>query len=133
MSIRVSVVEDHPATRFGLVTLLDMAEDIHVVGEFETGREALGKIAALQPDVVILNVGLPDMPGEQVAEEIRQMGLDTKVVAFSAFDDEEHIMSMLNAGALGYIVKIEPPRQSWKRSGASRTESPGSAEVRLQW
>jgi DNA-binding NarL/FixJ family response regulator len=109
MNIRVAVVEDHPATRFGLVTLLDMAEDIEVVGEFETGRETLEEIAALKPDVVILNVRLPDMPGEQVAEEIRQMGLDTKVAAFSALDDEEHIMSMLNAGALGYILKTEPP------------------------
>jgi DNA-binding NarL/FixJ family response regulator len=62
MSIKVVVIEDHPATRLGLVTLLDMAEDIHVVGDFESGREALGKIATLQPDVVILDVrlGEPD-------------------------------------------------------------------------
>jgi DNA-binding NarL/FixJ family response regulator len=109
MSLRVAVVEDHPATRFGLVTMLDMAEDIEVVGEFGAGRETLDNMAALQPDVVIQNVGLPDIPGEQVAEEIRQMGSDTKVAAFSVLDDEEHIMSMLNAGALGYILKTEPP------------------------
>lgn len=110
MSIKVVVVEDHPTTRFGLVTLLDIAEDIEVVGEFETGSDALGKITALQPDVVILEVRLPDLSGEQVAEEIRQMELDAKVVAFSAFTTEEHIIGMLNAGALGYVSKTESPQ-----------------------
>ena len=111
MSIKVVVIEDHPATRLGLVTLLDMAEDIHVVGDFESGSEALRKITTLRPDVVILDVRLPDLSGGQVAEEIRQTGLDTKIAAFSAYADEEHIMGMLNAGAVAYILKTEPPQK----------------------
>ena len=110
MKIKVFVVEDHPATRLGLAMLLEKEDDIEVVGEAESGAEALQKISELQPDIVLLDVRLPDIPGEQVAEEIRKMGLDTKVVAFSAFADEEHVMGMLNAGALGYILKTEPPK-----------------------
>ena len=110
MKIMVLVVEDHPATRLGLVMLLEREDDIEVVGEAESGAEALQKIAALQPDLVVLDVRLPDIPGKQVAEGIRKMGLDIKVIAFSAFADEERIMGMLEAGVLGYILKTEPPQ-----------------------
>jgi DNA-binding NarL/FixJ family response regulator len=110
MKIKVLVVEDHPATRLGLVMLLEREDDIEVVGEAENGAEALQKIRELQPDIVLLDLRLPDMPGERVAVEIRQTGLDTKVIAFSAYVDEEHVMGMLNAGALGYILKTEPPK-----------------------
>jgi DNA-binding NarL/FixJ family response regulator len=111
MSINVIVVEDHPATRIGLVTILNKAIDIEVIGEFETGREMLNQIAALQPDVVLLNVLLPDMPGEEVAHEILQTGVQSKIVAFSAMEDEQHVMGMINAGAAGYVLKTEPPEK----------------------
>jgi DNA-binding NarL/FixJ family response regulator len=90
--------------------LLEREDDIAVVGEAESGAEVLQKIGELQPDIVLLDLRLPGMPGEQVADEIRQTGLDTKVVAFSAFADEKRVMEMLNAGALGYILKTEPPK-----------------------
>jgi len=110
MSIRVVVVEDHPTTRFGLVTLLNREPDIEIVAEFETGRDALEKITDQGTDLVLLDVRLPDMPGEQVAEEIIRMGLEIKIVAFSAFDDEKTVMGMLGAGASSYIVKDEDPK-----------------------
>jgi YesN/AraC family two-component response regulator len=88
MKIKVFVVEDHPATRLGLIMLLDREDGIKVVGEAESGAEALQKIAVLQPDLVVLDVRLPDIPGKQVAEGIRKMGLDIRIIAFSAFADE---------------------------------------------
>jgi DNA-binding NarL/FixJ family response regulator len=109
MGINVVVVEDHPTTRFGLVTLLNSEDDIDVVAEYATGYEAIQKIADQRVDVVILDVRLPDIPGEQVAEKILHMGLNIKIAAFSAFDDEKTVISMLNAGVLGYIVKTENP------------------------
>jgi len=110
MSIRVVVVEDHPTTRFGLVTLLNREPDIEIVAEFETGRDALEKITDLGSDLVLLDARLPDMPGEQVAEEIMRMGLNIKIAAFSAFDDEKTVMGMLGAGVTSYIVKDEDPK-----------------------
>jgi DNA-binding NarL/FixJ family response regulator len=110
MSIKVVVVEDHPTTRLGLVTILNREPDIEVVAEYRTGREALKKITGQSTDLVLLDVHLPDIPGEQVAEEISGMGLDIKIAALSVLDDEKTVMGMLGAGALGYIVKSEDPK-----------------------
>jgi DNA-binding NarL/FixJ family response regulator len=111
MQINVIVVEDHPSTRIGLATILSMVEGVEVISEFETGRETLDQIDALQPDMVLLNVGLPDMPGEEVAHEIRKKGLESKIVVYSAMEDEQHVMGMVNAGAAGYVLKSEPPEK----------------------
>lgn len=110
MKIKVFLVEDHPTTRLGLKMVLEQAEDIEVVGEAESGTEALQKIKTVKVDVVLMDIRLPDIPGDQIAEEIRQMRPHIKLIAFSAFADEEHVMAMLNAGALGYVLKTEPPR-----------------------
>jgi NarL family two-component system response regulator LiaR len=110
MGIKVIVIEDHPTTRFGLVTLLNREEDIEVVAEYGSGREALEKLPFQSADVILLDVRLPDIPGEQVTEEILRLGRDIKIAAFSAFDDETTIMAMLGAGALGYIAKMEDPQ-----------------------
>lgn len=109
MSIKVVIVEDHPTTRLGLVTLLNREPDIEVVAEYETGLEAVEKITDQNVDLVLLDVRLPDMPGEQVAEEISRISVDIKIAAFSAFDDEKTVMGMMGAGAVGYIVKNEDP------------------------
>ena len=110
MGIKVIVVEDQPTTRFGLVTLLNREPDIEVIAEYGTGSGVLEKTSTHAADIVILDSRLPDIPGQQVAEEILHIGLDIKVVAFSAFDDEKTVMGMLGAGALGYILKNEEPK-----------------------
>jgi DNA-binding NarL/FixJ family response regulator len=110
MSIKVIIIEEQTITRFGLLTLIEGEKDIEVVGEFATGQEALDKMAGLQPDVVILDVRPLELSGEQIVEEIHQMEFDPKVIAFSDFDDQEHVMGMLNAGVLGYFLKNEPPK-----------------------
>ena len=110
MGIKGIVVEDHPTTRFGLVTLLNREEDIEIVAEYGSGREFLEDLPQLDADVLILDVRLADIPGEQVAEEILHSGRNIKIAAYSAYDDEKTVMGMLGAGALGFISKTENPQ-----------------------
>lgn len=111
MAIRILVIDDHPTILLGLRTLFGKARDIEVIGEARSGLEALEKVAALKPDIVILNSHLPDMPGEKVTEEIIRQGICTTVLGFSGYDDDTTVMGMLDAGAAGYILKTEEAEQ----------------------
>jgi DNA-binding NarL/FixJ family response regulator len=105
----VLLADDHPALRVGLRVLLDRAPDIEVVGETGDGLETLAQIEALCPDVVVLDCELPGMPGAEVAEQVRRRGLQTRVLALSAYSDERYVHGMLGAGAAGYVLKEEAP------------------------
>jgi len=108
-TIRVLLADDHPALRIGLRLLLDRAPDIEVVDETEDGPRTLARLAALVPDVVVLDCRLPGMAGAEVAAEIRRRGLSTRVLALSAFGDDANVRGMLDAGAVGYLLKDEAP------------------------
>ncbi len=108
-SIRVVLADDHPALRMGLHVLLDQAPDIEVVGEANSGAEALAQLEALRPDVVVLDCKLPDREGTEVAREIRQRDPQVQVLALSGFQDERYVRGMLEAGAVGYVLKEEAP------------------------
>lgn len=108
--IRVLLADDHPALRVGLRVLLEQASDVEVVAEAGDGREALEMIEALRPDVAVLDCQLPEMEGTEVAAEIRRRGLQTRVLALSAYRDERYVRGMLAAGAVGYLLKEEAPR-----------------------
>jgi DNA-binding NarL/FixJ family response regulator len=109
MSIRVLLADDHPTLRLGLRVLLERAPDIEVVAEAEKGEEALAKILAFQPDVAVLDCQLPGLSGPEVAREIRRRGLPTRILALSAYRYEHYIRGMLEAGAVGYLLKEEAP------------------------
>lgn len=106
-TIRVILVDDHPALRVGLRIMLEQAPDVQVVAETGSGQEALALIQALRPDVAVLDYQLPDMPGSQVATELRRLGLSTRVLALSAYSDDATIQSMVASGAVGYLLKEE--------------------------
>jgi len=108
-AIRVLLADDHPTIRVGLRVLLERAPDVEVVGEAEDGEEALASIAALVPDVAVLDCRLPGIDGTQVALEIQRRGLPVRVLALSAYRDERYIRGMLEAGAVGYLLKDEAP------------------------
>lgn len=108
-TIRVILVDDHPALRMGLRIVLEQAPDVQVVAEAGTGEEALALMEALQPDVAVLDCQLPGLSGAQVAAEIRRLGLPTRVLALSAYTDDAVIQGMVQAGALGYLLKEEAP------------------------
>jgi len=108
-TIRVLLVDDHPALRLGLRVLLERAPDVELVGEAENGAEALALIETAQPDVVVLDCELPEVEGVDVAREIRRRNLPACVLALSSYDDERYVRGMLKAGAVGYLLKDEAP------------------------
>jgi NarL family two-component system response regulator LiaR len=108
-TIRALLVDDHPALMIGLRVLLDRAPDIAVVGEAENGPDALTLIAALEPDVTVLDCQMSGMSGAEVAMEVQLRGFQTRVLAMSAYTDDRYVYGMLEAGAVGYLLKDEAP------------------------
>ncbi len=98
-----------PVVRVGLRRSLELATDIAIVGEAQSGNDALTMIESMQPDLVILDCQLPDISGVEVARSVQQKGLQTKILAFSVHDDEALVHGMVEAGAVGYLLKDEPP------------------------
>ena len=105
--IRIVVVDDHPVIRSGVCGLLASAADIEVVGEASNGEEALRLVEEGLPDVVLLDLELPDIPGVQVARRIQEGHPQMKILAFSAHDDAVYIRELLELGVAGYLVKDE--------------------------
>jgi DNA-binding NarL/FixJ family response regulator len=105
MTISVFMVEDHQMVREALRDVLTKEPDIEVVGEAGNGHDALKGVVALQPDVVVLDIRLPDLNGIEVAARLRDAGCRAKVVALSAFADKRFITAMLRSGATAYVTK----------------------------
>jgi DNA-binding NarL/FixJ family response regulator len=108
-TIRVLLVDDHPIVRNGIRSLLDKAPDIEVVGETSSGAEALALTQSLAPDVLLLDMEMPGMKGVEVAAQLQSMNSPVRILALSAYDDKEYILSLLSAGASGYLIKEEVP------------------------
>ena len=107
--IRVLIVDDHPIVRKGIRNLLDPATGITVVGEASNGEEALQMIKDLKPEVVLLDMKLPDMSGIDVIKKIYEGKLASRVLGLSSYDDRQFISQLLNYGASGYLLKEEVP------------------------
>ena len=132
MIIRVLLADDHPALRVGLRVLLDRAPDIEVVGETGDGTETLDRIETLQPDVVVLDCELPGMSGAEVARQVRQRGLQTRVLALSAYADDRYVQGMLEAGAVGYVLKEEAPETIAEAVRAAQRGQQGAYKIYLR-
>lgn len=107
--IRVLLVDDHPVVRDGIRALLAKGGDIEIVGEAANGTDGLELTASSAPDVVLLDMELPDIEGTQVAREIQTRHPAVKILALSAHDDAVYIRGLLAAGASGYLMKEEAP------------------------
>lgn len=137
---RVVVVDDHPVFRKGLIALL-RASDFDVVGEAGSGLEATEMVALLLPDVVLMDLGLPEMGGITATERIVATHPDVRVVVITMYDDDESVRAVLEAGASGYVVKDSSPDQIiaavgaaelgalWLGSGVPRPGSVGQPPV----
>jgi two-component system NarL family response regulator len=104
-AIRVLLVEDHRMVREALSEVLNKVPDIHVVGEAANAHEALVLATTAAPDVVVLDIRLPDVNGIEVAARLRDAGLPLKIVALSAFADKPFATAMVRAGAAAYVTK----------------------------
>ncbi len=107
--IKVVVADDHPVVRSGIRTLLDKVVDIEVLGEAATGGQALELVNKLQPDILLLDMEMPDLNGREVAQKLRSNNSRVRILALSAYDDPVYIRELLESGAAGYLVKEEAP------------------------
>ena len=111
MAIRLLLVDDHAVVRSGLRMLLEGEADVEIAGEAGTAREALDLLGRLHPDVVLMDIGLPDLSGIDAAREIKSLYPEIAVVALTIHEDEEYFFKMLEAGASGYVPKRAAPEE----------------------
>ncbi|MCU1503478.1 MAG: putative two-component system response regulator [Ilumatobacteraceae bacterium] len=103
--LRVFLVDDHEIVRRGVRDLLMMEDDLDVVGEAGTVEEALNRIPAVQPEVVLLDVRLPDGSGVELCRDLRSLAPDVSCLMLTSFDDDEALFEAIVAGASGYVLK----------------------------
>lgn len=103
--IKLLIVDDHQVVRLGLKSLFQLHPHMEVVGEVSTGREAVEAAERLLPDIVLMDMRLPDRNGIEVCQEIRQRHPAMKIIILTAFSDEESIFNAILAGASGYVLK----------------------------
>lgn len=103
--IRVLIVDDYPVVLSGLVAMLKNHEDIEVVGAATNGRKAVDVALSLRPQVVLMNVSMPDMDGIEATQMIKKKAPEVNILIFSGLSGQEQVASAINAGAIGYILK----------------------------
>lgn len=122
--VSVLIVDDHQLMREGLRTLLEMEEEILVVGEAPDGRSAVDAYLRLRPNVVLMDIRMPVMDGVEAIEQIRLHDADARVLVLTTFDEDELVRRALRAGASGYLLKDATGRQL---SAAVRSIAEGGA------
>jgi len=105
MAIKVILADDHNILRAGLKSLLETASNIEVVGEADNGRDTVALVRQLEPDIVVMDVAMPDMNGVDATRKIAQLAPGVRVLALSGHSDGVYVKGMLEAGAKGYLLK----------------------------
>ena len=108
---RLLLVDDHPMMRRGIRQLLELEDDLQVVGEAGNGQEALDLLAELQPDLILLDNNMPQMNGIETLKKIRERGFAGKVLLFTVSDSETDVRDAMRFGADGYLLKDMEPEQ----------------------
>ena len=103
--INVLLVEDHVLTRMGLTMLLSKAEDINLIDEVSDGAEGIKKARELSPDVILMDIGLPNIDGIEATQRIKAFNPDIRILIFTSRDSENDVFASFKAGADGYIMK----------------------------
>ena len=109
--IRIVVADDHAVVREGTRRLLEKEPDMELLGEAANGTEAIKIVNECRPDVVILDISMPDMSGIEVTRQIKSDLPTVIVLILSAYDDDEYVFALLEAGAAGYLLKDAPGRE----------------------
>src|ERR687886_717288 len=103
--LRILVAEDHPLFRKGMISLLESVPEFEVVGEAATGEEAVVHAAQLQPDVVLMDLQMPNVNGIEATRRILQESPSVRVLVVTLFEDDDSVFMALRAGARGYVLK----------------------------
>lgn len=111
MSIRLLLVDDHAVVRSGLKMLLENERDVEIVGEASSASEAMESATRLKPNVILMDIGLPDLSGIDATREIKKRVSEVSIVALTIHEDEEYFFKMLEAGASGYVPKRAAPEE----------------------
>ncbi len=111
MTIKVLLVEDHTMTRMGLHLVLEKVEDIELTGETEDGEKSVELAKELNPDVILMDIGLPGIDGIEATRRIKDAKLEARILIFTSRDNEDDIFAALGAGANAYIMKGANPEQ----------------------
>lgn len=111
MKTRLLLVDDHAVVRSGLRMLLENERDVEIVGEADTAMHAIEAASALQPNVILMDIGLPDLSGIDATREIKKRVPEAAIVALTIHEDEEYFFKMLEAGATGYVPKRAAPEE----------------------
>ncbi|MDN8592094.1 response regulator transcription factor [Paenibacillus sp. 11B] len=124
--IRILIAEDQRMLRGALASLLDLEDDLEVIGEAGNGEEALKQIGSLQPDLCLMDIEMPVMSGLDVAERIQQLGLPCRIIILTTFARPGFLERAIQVGVQGYLLKDEP---SDRLAGAIRRVMNGGREV----
>lgn len=108
-TVRVVIADDHPVVRSGIRDMLDGTHGIEVVGEAASGPEALEQVKEKHPDVLLLDVEMPEMSGVEVAQHLQEQSHPVRLLALSSYDDQEYVQGLLDGGASGYLTKENAP------------------------
>lgn len=109
--IRVILADDHNVVRAGLRAVLSVAKDIEVIGEARTGREAVTMAERFKPDVVVMDLDMPEMDGTAATKEIVAKGLAARVLVLTMHAEDDYLIPLMEAGAAGYLVKSAADRE----------------------
>ncbi|KKI91067.1 LuxR family transcriptional regulator [Bacillus sp. SA1-12] len=107
--IKILIADDHHVVRRGLLFFLNTQRDIEVIGEAKNGKEAVELVAELKPDVVLMDLSMPEMDGVMATKAIRELNDSVKIIILTSYADQDHVIPAIRAGASGYQLKdIEP-------------------------
>lgn len=112
--IHLLLVDDHEVVRSGLRMLLESQPDLEIVAEANTGRQAIQLAEQLSPDIVLMDLTLPDISGIEATQELKKIGCPSKIIALTIHEDEQFFFQMLQAGASGYVPKRAAPEDLLK-------------------
>lgn len=107
-TIRILVADDHPIVRDGLIAILSTQPDFEIVGKASTGVEAINQADVLKPDLLLLDLEMPEMDGVEALRHLRDAHSPVRAIVFTAFDTDERIVGAVQAGAQGYLLKGAP-------------------------
>ena len=125
-SIRILIADDHPIVRQGLATVLSQEADLVVVGQAENGLDAVAQARKLHPDIILMDLQMPEMDGVEAIQKIKMETSDIGIIILTTYDTDDYIFRGIEAGARGYLLKDSPPEEVLK---AIRTVHKGESLI----
>ena len=113
-AIKILITDDHPVVREGLNAMLSREADFKVVGEAKDGSEAISKVKELKPDVVLMDLRMPEIDGVEAMRQIRALDTNVKFIILTTYSDDDYIFSGIEAGARAYLLKDAPREELFK-------------------